>query len=60
MKMPQLFGLQAAPWEQRDLAADPADAETLQSLRTEFLRLRNVWDDRQSHWGQTFWEACRI
>jgi arylsulfatase A-like enzyme len=55
--MTQLFDLAADPWEQHNLAADPAHATLLASLRQALREERDRWDDRATKWGQTFWSA---
>lgn len=41
----QLFDLQEDPWETRNLAAEPAFAETLKHLRAEMVRWQEACDD---------------
>jgi arylsulfatase A-like enzyme len=55
--MTQLFDLQADPWEQCNLAPDPAHAVEVARLRAELLRLRDGSGDRDTRWGQQFWSA---
>lgn len=53
----QLFDLIEDPWEQHNLAADPAHADTLQRLRTLLAEHATQWDDHTSEWGQRFWSG---
>ncbi len=57
--MTQLFDLAEDPWELRNLAADPAHAQTRDLLRAEMARYRDAWDDAASPWGETFWRVLR-
>jgi arylsulfatase A-like enzyme len=52
----RLFDLESDPWEQNNLAEEPACRETLTALRREMIRLRNEWDDSQPEWGERFWK----
>lgn len=53
----QLFDLVNDQWETKNLADDPAHAADLERLRAELVRHRDEWDDRDSPWGRSFWEA---
>lgn len=58
--MTQLFHHAQDPWEQHNLAADPAHASTLAALRAEMRRQRDAWGDLDSPWGQTFWQGYEV
>ncbi|OPZ87864.1 MAG: Arylsulfatase [bacterium ADurb.Bin429] len=51
----QLFDLRADPWEQHNLAANPAMQNTLARLRAELERCRDQYDDHREGQGQAFW-----
>lgn len=51
----QLFDLSHDPWETNNLAKDPGHRDTLAALRCELTRLRDMWDDSASPWGERFW-----
>jgi arylsulfatase A-like enzyme len=44
----QLFNIAADPWETRNLADDPAHADTLQRLRRDLRRSQSEWGDTLS------------
>ena len=54
--MTQVFDVVADPLETRNLADD---AVLVEKLRRELFRLRDEWGDRDSPWGQTFWEGYK-
>ena len=53
----QLFDLERDPWETVNLGPDSAYSDTVTSLRTELVQFRDAWDDRESSWGQEFWDG---
>lgn len=53
----QLFDLQADPWEQQNLASDPAAAATLARLDRQMHALADQWGDRGTRFGQAFWQG---
>jgi arylsulfatase A-like enzyme len=53
----QLFDLQNDPWEINNLADSPKYTQNLESLREKLAHYRDEWDDAETEWGQTFWEA---
>lgn len=53
----QLFDLQNDPWELNNLAENASYAEKLEELREKLVEYRDDWDDTETEWGQTFWEA---
>jgi len=55
--MTQLFDLKTDPLELENLAENPTHASTIAVLRAEMARYREAWNDRDSEWGRTFWEA---
>ncbi len=52
--MTQVFDVLYDPKETQNLAGDAVLVET---LRRELFRQRDVWDDRASKWGETFWNG---
>ncbi len=58
--MTQLFDLQADPWELVNLATSVEHAGVLRELRKALVLERDLWDDRQSKWGERFWAACEL
>jgi arylsulfatase A-like enzyme len=55
--MTQLFDLANDPWELHNLAQSPAHLSRVREMRGELLRLRDEWADRESTWGETFWNG---
>lgn len=55
--MTQLFDLENDPWEQYNLAGDPAYAAKLAELRATLFYYREAWDDLATPWGQQFWSG---
>lgn len=53
----QLFDLEADPHEVNDLAGDSGQTEQVAALRQRLAELRDQWDDRQTEWGETFWNG---
>ncbi len=51
----QLFNLNDDPWEQNNLANRSEYTEQVAIMRAEMSHYRDQWDDRQSPWGQRFW-----
>ena len=51
----QLFDLETDPWEQKNLAEDPASAGHVERLRRELERWRSELDDTQPGQGEAFW-----
>jgi len=58
--MTQLFDLESDPWERHNLAFDSAHTDTVASMRAQLKSLRDEWDDLDSSWGTTFWQAVDI
>jgi arylsulfatase A-like enzyme len=54
-RVTQLFDLENDPWELKNLAADPGSAGTVTKLRHDLRHWAAIWDDCETHWGQTFW-----
>jgi len=55
----QLFDLVDDPYEQRNLAASPANASVLAAARGELFRLRDESGDRATPLGEAFWNGYR-
>ncbi|HET7770930.1 MAG TPA: sulfatase-like hydrolase/transferase [Chloroflexota bacterium] len=53
----QLFDVVEDPWEQHNLANDPARAGTVQQLRVELERWRTELDDHRPNQGESFWRT---
>ncbi|NQU40231.1 MAG: sulfatase-like hydrolase/transferase [Lentisphaerae bacterium] len=51
----QLFDLVDDPNELNNLAADPAQAARIASLRDQLAVFRDAWEERQHPMGETFW-----
>lgn len=55
--MTQLFDLRNDRWEQNNLAEQPEYAEIMQQMRKRLCRLCDNWDDKETDWGENFWET---
>jgi len=55
--MTQLFDLMEDPHEIRNRAEDPGLRKVLASLRATLFQLRDEWGDRETRWGQQFWNG---
>jgi arylsulfatase A-like enzyme len=52
----RLFDLEADPWELKDLSEDPAHRLIRKELEQDLVELAEAWDDKETRWGQAFWE----
>jgi arylsulfatase A-like enzyme len=53
----QLFDLDNDRWETQNLAENVDHRETVDELRRKLYSWRDLWDDRDSHWGKIFWSG---
>lgn len=53
----QLFDQAADPWENQNLATEPAMQSRLESMRSELLRHRDQSGDLDTKWGKAFWDG---
>jgi arylsulfatase A-like enzyme len=56
----QLFDLKNDPLELNNLAKSEANAEKVGEMRKELCKLRDEWNDQESHWGKIFWDSCKL
>ncbi len=56
----QLFDLAADPWETRNLAADPAHADTLAAMREKLVSVRSEQGNPENPFELRFWARCAV
>lgn len=55
--MTQLFDLKNDPWESDNLAESDTCSEKLTEMRAKLFQLGDEWDDKDTPFGKTLWNA---